>query len=210
MKEACAESGVSLRKLQREISKSLSIRNNPLPNPATAELDALTKHIETYHHHFTSEIIVFINTSLNRLVRLHGGRFPELSELKTLFDEVSGPLLIHMQHEEFIVFPYIRELVKKKRRVKSSIYRSADSPIPGMLAGHEKGPEYLKRLNTLTHQFSPPNEQGSAFKVTYAAMRELERDLNTHLRLESEVLFPRALELEIRINIASTQTPSRN
>lgn len=205
MKAACAESGVTLRKLQREISRTLALRAKPQPDPSTADLDELTRHIETYHHRFTAEIIVFINTSLNRLARLHGSRYPELAELKALFDEISGPLMIHMQHEEFIVFPYIRELVKKGKKARTSMYKSADSPIPGMLAGHEKGPGYLKRLNTLTRQFSPPEGEGCAFKVTYAAMRELERDLNTHLRLESEILFPRALELEIRINLSMTK-----
>ena len=198
LREACAETGIPIRKLLREISQAVECRERHT-DPTTISVDELTVYIENYHHNFTTENIVFIRTSLSRLVRLHGRKYPELVEIKNIFDEMTGPLMVHMQHEEFIVFPYIRELAKRGKKVKSSIYRSANSPISGMLTDHEKGTEYLRKLKDLTHHFSPPAE-GNAFQVTYAAMRELEKDLVEHLSLESEVLFPKALEMEIRLN----------
>lgn len=195
LKDACAEAGISLRKLLREIGESEPPRYDNTADLSTLGIDELTLYIEAYHHHYTVENITFIKASLGRLVRLFGDRHPELSEIKSTFDEMTAPLLIHMQHEEYIVFPYIRRLAKTGKRVKDGIYRAVYSPLPGMLTDHEKGQAYLKKLGELTHGYQPP-EQGNAFRVTYAAMRELERNLQAHLALESEVLFPKALEIE--------------
>ena len=200
LKEACSEAGVSLRRLLREITDAEQYREKNLEDPASINVDELTLYIERYHHHYTTEYITFIKANLSRLVRLHARQFPELVDIKSIFDELSWPLTVHMQHEEFIVFPYIRELAKKGKKAKSSMYRAAYSPISGMLTDHEKDKANLKRLDDLTHHYTPPETEGNAFKITYAAMRALERDLHTHMALEKEVLFPKALEMEIRLS----------
>ena len=200
LKDACTEAEVSIKRLLREITKASAYRKKELSNPSTASVDELTRYIETYHHQFTAETIVFIKTSLNRLVRLHGAKYPELAQIRNPFDEVTGPITVHMQHEEFIVFPYIRDLARKGKKVKSPIFRSANSPIAGLINDHMKSAMYLKKLDVLTNHFSPPAGEGTAFRITYAAMRELEKDINTHLRLEDEILFPRAIEMEVRLS----------
>ena len=205
LKDACAEAGVSLKKLEKEIKLAEASRENKQPDPTAIDLDKLTEHIENYHHHFTAENIIFIRTSLSRLVRLYGRKYPEVIAIRNLFEEMTGRLTVHMQHEEFIVFPYIRELARKGRKIKSSIYKSANSPISGMLIDHDAGAAWLKKLDELTHHFSPPAE-GNAFKLTYAAMRDLESDLHTHLALENEVLFPKALQMEMELNITTWTT----
>lgn len=200
LKEACTEAGVSLKKLVRELKESSQKRALGELNASELKIDELTRYIEKYHHHYTIENITFIKASLHRLVRLYGEQYPELVEIKDTFEDLTGPLMVHMQHEEFIVFPYIRELAKKGKRVTSSMYRSANSPISGMLTDHDKGQAYLRKLDELTHHYAAPETDSNAFKVTYAAMRELEKDLHAHILLENEVLFPKALAMEIRVS----------
>jgi len=200
LRDACTEANISLRKLLREISQTEELRKNTPEDVSALNIDELTDYIETYHHHFTAENIVFIKTSLNRLVRLYGERYPELVKIRDTFEDMTSVLTVHMQHEEFIVFPYIRKMAKHGKRVKSSVYRSVKSPIKGMLHDHNKGTAYLKKLGELTHHYEVPPGEGNAFKVTYAAMRELEKDLQTHIAIENEILFPKALEMEIRLS----------
>lgn len=199
LKEACSEAGVSLRKLLREISFSEESRKSDA-DVSTMSIDELTRYIETYHHHYTVENMTFIRSSLSRLVRLYGEEYPELLAIRNTFDELTGPLLVHMQHEEFIVFPYIRQLAKKGRPVRSAMYRSANSPIPGMLTDHEKGAALLRKLDELTNHYQAPQIEGNAIQITYKAIRELEKDLQTHITIENEILFPKALEMEIRVS----------
>jgi regulator of cell morphogenesis and NO signaling len=198
LKEACAEAGISVNRLLREISAEEQIRSAHPADPSSMSADELTHYIEV-HHHYITENITFIKANLNRLVRLFAEEYPEVIQIRNTFEDLTGPLMIHMQHEEFIVFPYIRQIAKTGKPVRSSMYRDVDSPIPAMLADHDKGEKYLRRLDELTHHYQAPRGGGNAFKVTYAAMRELEKDLQAHLSLENEVLFPKAVEIESKV-----------
>ena len=209
LKDACDEAQVSLRLMLREIRDTCHYSEVVMPDFYSLRIDDLTRFIEKYHHQNADDAAVFIKTSISRLVRLYGRQYPELVEIKNIFDEMTGHLSVHMKHEEFIVFPYIRQMVKKGRKVKSTIYKSVKSPIGAMMTDHETETLCLKKLDDLTHHYSPPAEGGTAFKITYAAMRELEKDLHAHLALENEVLFPKALEMEISFNKA-TWNPKRN
>ena len=134
------------------------------------------------------------------MIRLNGRQFPELEKINRVFDDMTAHLTVHMNHEEFIIFPYIRKMVKHGRKVKSSIFRSVKSPIAVMVTDHETENECLKQLDYLTHHYTAPLEADNTFKVTYHALRDLEKDIHAHLEIENDVLFPKALEMEKRFN----------
>jgi len=194
--EACAEAGITVSSLLQEIADLEKYREQGAPDVATLELDKLADYIEEYHHHYTEENILFIRINLSRLVTLYGEAHPELTELKEIFDDLTSRMTVHMNHEKFIVFPYIRQLVQGDGAVKSTVFRSVSSPIQEMTHDHEERAIYLKKIHELTNYYSAPPNTGNAFSLTYAAMRELEKDLYRHITLEDEVLFPRALEAE--------------
>jgi regulator of cell morphogenesis and NO signaling len=64
-----------------------------------------------------------------------------------------------------------------------------------MTADHETAGTLLNVLRTLTGSFTPPADACGSYRVLYAALAELRRDLMVHVALENEVLFPRALAL---------------
>lgn len=202
LRDACREANISFGKLLRHIRDAEEYRRNAPADVSALEIDKLTRFIERYHHHFTYDNISFIKANLARLVRLYGRKYPELEEIGAVFQEMTAHLTVHMEHEEFIVFPYIRKMVRCGKRVKTAFYRSARSPIISMPRDHEREQGYLRKLHLLTHGYAVPEKGCTFFAVTYAALRELEEDLHAHIRLESEVLFPRALEMESKLNMA--------
>lgn len=68
-----------------------------------------SSYFEKYHI-YTSDTTIFIKTNIERLVRIHGKQHPELELINRIFDEMTGHLIIHMKHEEFILFPKALEL----------------------------------------------------------------------------------------------------
>ena len=200
LKEACHEANVSFRKLLRNIREAEKYRVSTPPDLSSLKMNELTRFIERYHHRYTHEYIEFIKANLSRLVRRHGKQHPELEELNNIFAEMTAHIVVHMQHEEMIVFPYIREMVRRGRKGRSAIFRSIESPIRAMMDDHQKGNPYLTRLEELTHHYTIPEAAGNDYKVTYQALRDFEQDLYKHLRIEAEILFPMALEMETRYN----------
>ncbi len=195
IKEACAEANVSFRKLMRTIEHAELYHSGGSQDVATFDVAALTRYVERYHHKYMYDDIAFLRVNLARLARVYGKEHPELDEMNSVFGTMSADLMIHMQHEEMIVFPYIR-LMAKKSKGKPAIYKATVSPIREAMLDHRKSDPCLRRLAELSHHYQPPHNCGSAYRITYDALKAFESDLHEHLMIENDLLFPKAVALE--------------
>ncbi len=71
-------------------------------------LDRLVNHIVRTHHAYVRERVPILVNFLERLSDRHGREHPELYAMAILFKSVSADLLIHLDAEEQIIFPYIK------------------------------------------------------------------------------------------------------
>ena len=96
------------------------------------DLDALTEHIVQRHHRYVREMTPSIQTWLARLVARHGGRHPELIQVRDTFDRLTYELATHMTKEENILFPAIDELAAARRagdRLPASPFGTVLNPV---------------------------------------------------------------------------------
>lgn len=92
----------------------------------------------------------------------------------------------HLAKEERILFPLI----------VAGRGRNALMPIRVMMAEHDDHTDNLRRTRDLTHDFALPEGASLAWRELYSDLQRLEDDLERHIDLENNVLFPRALEGE--------------
>lgn len=78
------------------------------------ELNVLIDHILQEYHVPTKEALDMLLSYGEKVVRVHGDKHPELSELYTEVTKLSSELLEHMRKEEKVLFPYIKNLVAAK------------------------------------------------------------------------------------------------
>jgi regulator of cell morphogenesis and NO signaling len=72
-----------------------------------------------------------------------------------------------------------------------------ESPLRNLMAEHDSAVEMLRELSYLTNDFTPPAEADQMLARFYSALDAFEADMQDHIELEDNVLFPRALELEM-------------
>lgn len=197
LEAACVEANVSIVNIIEELWE-LEPMNKTLPDFGGMRMDALTTYIVSTHHKYTEKQLVFIKNNIERLMREHVGSDPALTSIQKAFDELSVHLTIHMKQEEFIVFPYIRKMVKKGSTT-SSMFQSVENPISNMIDDHNNEGKSLRRLDDLTHHYKVPSNGDYIYKVTYSAMKELEEDLRIHMHLENNILFPKAIHFEMAL-----------
>lgn len=89
----------------------------------------------------------------------------------------------HLAKEENILFPLI--LAGRGGR--------ALMPVKVMMAEHEDHIANLARMRELAQDFELPVDAAPAWRELYRELQNLEDDLNAHIELENNVLFPRAL-----------------
>ncbi len=197
LEDACVERNVSLTTILEELS-DLKTETDGQPNFENMQIDSLAAYVENIHHRYTDKKVVFIRHSIERLTRLHPDQEAQLGRLKNLFEDLAVHLRIHMRQEEFLIFPYIKSMVKR-RTTASRIFRSILEPLSAMQSDHDYEIQTFNALNASL--VNNDHKKFYGFRLTYSAIKELEMDLKIHMHLENNVLFPKAINFEKHINL---------
>lgn len=166
--------------------------------------DALIDHIIEQHHSFVRENIESIPPYLEKLADVHGANHPELIKVHELFLGAATALSQHLEQEEQILFPFIKEMVKAQQKgetMKKGQFGSVENPIRTMHSDHDAEGERFRTLSELTYGYQLPPDGCNTYRVGLAKLEAFEKDLHRHIHLENNILFPQAIELEKKLVI---------
>lgn len=194
--EACAKKSIDPALVIETLEEIINKTNNPVADYNTWPLDLLADYVEKKHHRYVEEKIVEIVPFLNKVASVHGDRHPELLEVQQLFRGCVEELTSHMQKEEQILFPFVRQLATGKS--VQAPFGSVQNPINMMMHEHTAEGERFRRIVELTDNYTPPADACNTYKVTFALLQEFEEDLHLHIHLENNIMFPRTIALEAK------------
>ena len=198
IEKACAKKNVDQEVLEKELNQVDALRD-VIEDYNKWELDFLMIYIENVHHTYVKESIPLISEYANKVAKVHGHHYSQVLKINQLFHEVANELLAHMQKEEEILFPFIKQLVDAKKEGNKSVsapFGTVNNPIRMMEREHESAGDIFKEIATLTNNYTPPAEACNTFKALYAKLDEFEQDLHQHIHLENNILHPKAIILE--------------
>ncbi len=195
VKEACEKKSIDTEKVLADLEAIQQQANDHTPDYNAWSLDRLADHIQTRHHAYVEAAIGVLKPYIDKICKVHGDRHPELFEVQHEFNESAGELTAHMKKEEFILFPYIKKMVKSGT-TGNPHFGTAQNPIAMMMKEHDTEGERFRKISTLTDAYIPPADACSTYRVTFALLKEFEEDLHLHIHLENNILFPRSLALE--------------
>ena len=123
-----------------------------------------------------------------------------LSQLMEFVCRLRDNLLPHMEQEEQIIFPYIKQIAhayKNNESYAALLVRTLRKPVENIMNHeHEYTKKYLDHIRELTNHYTPPANACISHKVSFLKLKELDNELVQHLFLENEILFPKALKME--------------
>lgn len=197
--EACLHADVSPEEILNRLREN-SKNNGPEDrNWMATPLYDLTRHIRDKHHRYVREAIPRTQVLLDKVTSKHGENHVELADIGRLFTEVGREMIMHMQKEEQILFPYIDALERAAHAhssVEPPFFQTVRNPVHMMMKEHDAAGELVRQIRSLTSDFTAPDDACTTFKALYEALREFEADLHLHVHLENNVLFPRAVDME--------------
>jgi len=166
---------------------------------SSAPLAELTKHIRERHHQYVRNSIPRLRALLEKVREKHGGRHRELGVIEKLFGDVASEMLMHMQKEEQILFPFIDSLERAANgngTVEPPFFQTVKKPIYSMMKEHDSAGELVRQIRAASGGYKAPTDACTSYQAAYQALEEFEKDLHLHVHLENNILFPRAVELE--------------
>jgi regulator of cell morphogenesis and NO signaling len=135
---------------------------------------------------------------MEKVLSVHGDHHPELARVAQCFEAMDPDLRPHLEKEEQILFPFVRNL-EAGNRATDCCFGTVQNPIGAMQNEHEQVGDILRELRTLTHDYTPPQDACGSYRSLVMGLQNLEEDLHLHIYLESHLLFPRAIELETAV-----------
>lgn len=198
LNEACGKAGLRLDDVL-PLLEAAEREPSPAADWSQAPLAALAQHIVEKHHGF----IVIETTRLEglfiKVCAAHGARHPELAVMQATFSEMAAELRTHMMKEERILFPYLsamEQAVIQKRAVPQAMFGSVGNPVRAMMKEHDIAGESLRALRRASGRYRAPEDACVTYRELYRSLEAFAAGMHTHVHLENNILFPRALEME--------------
>ena len=197
----CSLKGLDVDAICGELEKASQTIS--MPGPIKFEewdLAFLADYIVHIHHEYLRSTLPAALETVQEFAEGHKKKFTQLPELVVIFSGMVKELLSHIDYEEEIIFPYIKQIAhayKEKESYASLLVRTLRKPVEEVMQHEHKFVEdALTRIRELTGNYFLPAEACASHKVSFLTLRDLEKDILQHLYLENHVLFPKAIGME--------------
>jgi regulator of cell morphogenesis and NO signaling len=212
--DLCQQADLSLEGACRELQLSVDQVIEKLADAEATErggtafdfsnltLGRLIQHIVRVHHQCVRQDLPALAEMASKVAGMKHDREPELCRIAELIEKLRGEMYAHIQKEEQVLFPFISQIEEDSVVAyppSHACFRSVMHPIFIMEQEHESTDHLMAQLIRLTNHFEPPSWACATHIALFAGLRKFEAGLKEHVRLENDVLFPGAIQLEARL-----------
>jgi regulator of cell morphogenesis and NO signaling len=195
----CRAAGVDGGEIARELDALLATPASGAPRFQEWDLGVLAAYIVDVHHTRVREMLPALSRHARKTERVHGGTHPELARVAALVEEIGAEMTAHMMKEEQILFPYIAALERAAAGsgpTPVAPFGTIEHAIRMMEREHESSGDAMAEIRQLTDGYRPPAGACATYRVCLQELEAFETDLHTHVHLENNILFPRAVTVE--------------
>ena len=199
--ETCSVKGLNQNAIESDLHKVT--RNISIPNAINYDhwpIEFLIDYILNVHHAYLNTTIPQLQSSLQSFVPGHKKKYPYMVKVLEAFEDLATELKEHMQKEEEIVFPYIKQVnsTLKNKEVYGPLFVRLLKKSMNEITVHDHNriEALVQQLRTETQYYSFADDACTRHQVIYQRLKELDDDLVQHKHLENNILFPKGLQLE--------------
>jgi len=199
VREACDSNDLQLEDVTKQLS---AIQKSPAiteMNFLDWEIGSLCKFLIELHHQYIKNNTPFIKDLAQKVAKINGDKYPALISVSEIFSDTAELLVLNLAGEEQILFPLmiaLSEAFKKSENIKRKNFDSVAAAIAARQAENEKVYEGLQKIKVLTNGYQVPPYSSYSHTLLFKMLSEFEDDLDFHLHLENNILFPKAIKLE--------------
>ena len=122
-----------------------------------------------------------------------------MDDVERHFSQSLDDLDNHFFKEENVLFPYVGDLFEASRRgqrISPMHCGTVANPIGVMMMEHQDEQERHRRIVDLTCGYKAPAGASPGYVEVLDRLRRFAEDLDEHIHIENDIIFPRAEQLE--------------
>ncbi|MDQ3535029.1 MAG: hemerythrin domain-containing protein [Bacteroidota bacterium] len=207
LEEVCNEKGLNVNTVICSLESVSSSSSDSKLSLISFPVDLVIEYLKHSHYIFIKQKLPYIAKLIESLPLKKTEHLLIIQDLKLVFPLFVEDFIHHIYEEEDSLFSYILLLYKAVDGIKNPtkiFYAMEAHSLQDFATEHEHNDDEMKGLRSITHNYSLVPENDLHLKVIFAELKSFEENLTSHARIENEILFPKALELEkeIKKNLA--------
>lgn len=199
--EVCRLQGLDKTKVEsdmRQAQQTVVVSN--AVSYADWPVDFLTDYIVHVHHAYIKTVAPQLQQALETFARNHEKKYPYFTDIYGAFKKLAAVLHTHMQQEEDVLFPYLRQVNNawKGRESYGALFVRTLNKSLSKTTGEaqQQTLTWLTKLRETAHQYRFPPDACTNHQVLYHRLEEWDNDLVRHKHLENNILVPKVMQME--------------
>lgn len=201
LEAVCTEKGLNLEQVIRELENPHLLQEEHVPL-ISYPVDLIIEYLKHSHFLFIKHKLPYIARLVNDFKTPHDDYRSVERDLKVVFPLFVEDFIHHIYEEEDTLFRYIKALDRASKGIYSPTrlyYLIEKYSVQKFAIEHEVHDDEMKGIRKITSDYSLPPQAPLHVKVIYNELKEFEKSLITHARIENDILFPKAMVLETKV-----------
>lgn len=185
-------------KLEQELKQATRTEGDSMPDFSSWSLTLLVNYIIEQHHGYVRDVLPRLRMWLDKIPTRHGDQGAPNTEIASVFAGLQQEMMDHMKKEEDVQFPEITKIQERHNRGIAQPEETLawlEELNRELEEEHRRAGDATFRLQTLTNDFTPPENACPTWQTAWQELGRFQKDLHRHVHIENHILFPRALEM---------------
>jgi len=200
LEQVCREHGLNVHQVIQDLEAVYEQDEDHLVSLSSLPVDIIIAYLKHTHFQFIKQRLPYLSKLIHNLPK---HQYPTIVEdLQFVFPLFIEDLIYHIYEEEDEFFSYVLALqqASHSERLSSNLYLSMEKhSIQEFAMHHDMDDDEMEGIRQITNDYATEGIDSLHLRVIYAELQKFERDLCVHASVENEILFPKALMLEKRV-----------
>jgi regulator of cell morphogenesis and NO signaling len=210
--QVCQAKGLKTDQVVRELETPSHVVEADLPL-ITYPVDLIIEYLKHSHFIFIKHKLPYIAKLVESFKAKHNDYLIIERDLKLVFPLFVEDFIEHIYEEEDTLFNYIQVLERASKGDFSPsklYYLMEKNSVRKFAMDHEAHDDEMEGIRKITKDYFVNVHTPLHIRVMYHELKDFEKSLITHARIENEILFPKAMNIENKVRASFFEKSKSN
>jgi regulator of cell morphogenesis and NO signaling len=202
LSEVCKQKKIKLENLLNGCGSFKKFKTPSFQQLNGQKAVAVIQYLKHHHYLFIKNQLPFIQKLISNLRPKSLSDTELVADLKFVFPLFQEDFIHHIYEEEDTLFAYILQLNKvlQTKGYNSDLYYAMENfSIQELAMEHGEDDDEMKGIRGIIDQHNVEDLKDLHLKVIFKELQSFDTQLEQHARIENEILFPKALNMEKKV-----------